>query len=131
MRTDLGRHRAARADRDADNDEIRAGDGRGIILDHLIGEPEFGDAPPRRRGARGSHDFARDACAKFGVVLTPDANSAHFNHIHIDAGRYKVCGMRRVDGTLPPELAHVMAGSDEGGAAPPAAHENIADTGAE
>ncbi len=76
------------------------------------------------------HEFARDACGKFGVVLTPDANSAHFNHIHIDAGRYKVCGMRRADGTLPPELATVTAHSDEG-AAPPPAHENIADTGAE
>ena len=68
------------------------------------------------------HEFARDACAKFGVVLTPDANSAHFNHIHIDAGRYHVCGMRRADGTLPPELAQVMAQEGED-------HESIADTG--
>lgn len=75
------------------------------------------------------HDFARDACAKFGVVLTPDANSAHFNHIHIDAGRYKVCGMRRADGTLPPELTRATAQSGEGGPALPPAHENIADTG--
>lgn len=76
------------------------------------------------------HEFARDACAKFGVVLTPDANSAHFNHIHIDAGRYKVCGMRRADGTLPPELATVVAESGEGEGTSPA-HENIADTGGE
>jgi len=67
------------------------------------------------------HDFAQAACDKFGVVLTPDANRAHFNHIHVDAGRYRVCGMRRADGTLPPELKHILAAEP--------ADESIADTG--
>jgi hypothetical protein len=71
------------------------------------------------------HAFARDACGNFGVVLTPDANSAHFNHIHIDASRFHVCGMRRADGTLPPELADVMAAVGEDG------DEAVADTGDE
>lgn len=74
------------------------------------------------RKSRFLHEFARDACAKFGVVLTPDANRAHFNHIHIDASRFHVCGMRRADGTLPPEVATLMAQEDED-------HEAIADTG--
>jgi hypothetical protein len=76
------------------------------------------------------HEFARAACAKFGVVLTPDANKAHFNHIHIDSSRYRVCGVRRADGTLPPELATAMAEAGEG--APPSARdESVADTGGE
>lgn len=47
-----------------------------------------------RRGAAGHflHDVARRACARFGVVLTPDSNRDHYNHIHIDAGPYKLCG---------------------------------------
>jgi hypothetical protein len=76
------------------------------------------------RKSRFLHEFARDACNQFGVVLTPDANSAHFNHIHIDASRFHVCGMRRADGTLPPELARAMAEEGED-------HESIADTGGE
>jgi hypothetical protein len=76
------------------------------------------------RKGRFLHEFARDACGSFGVVLTPDANSAHFNHIHIDASRFHVCGMRRADGTLPPELGAVMAQEGED-------HESIADTGDE
>jgi hypothetical protein len=37
MRADLLGHRAAGADRNAQNDEIRAFDGRGIALDNLVG----------------------------------------------------------------------------------------------
>jgi hypothetical protein len=54
------------------------------------------------------HEFARAACKRFGVILTPDANRDHYNHIHIDAGRYHLCGMRRADGTFVP-----LPGSDE------------------
>jgi hypothetical protein len=80
------------------------------------------------RRAEFLHEFARAACGKFGVVLTPDANRAHFNHIHIDASRYHVCGIRRADGTLPPELSHGVAQSGDG--VPPASRdESIADTG--
>ncbi len=107
---------------------------RGLAIDvagFLLSNGEFvsveHDWHGTGRRAEFLHEFARAACAKFGVVLTPDANSAHFNHIHIDAGRYRVCGMRRADGTLPPELAHAMAESGEGGAPP--THESIADTG--
>lgn len=55
-------------------------------------------------GAKGEflHEFARAACKRFGVILTPDANADHYNHIHIDAGRYHLCGMRRADGTFTP-----------------------------
>jgi hypothetical protein len=56
---------AAGADRHADNDEIGARNGGAIGLDHLIGEAEFGDAPPRRRRPRGRDDLAdRPLCAR-------------------------------------------------------------------
>ncbi|HEY5210078.1 MAG TPA: extensin family protein [Stellaceae bacterium] len=77
------------------------------------------------RKAEFLHEFARAACGRFGVVLTPDANRAHFNHVHIDVGRWHLCGMRRADGTLPPELERIVAESGEG-AAP---DESVADTG--
>ena len=69
------------------------------------------------------HEFAQAACDRFGVVLTPDANAAHYNHIHIDASRYHLCGIRSADGTLPPELTR--------GRAEHAPAESIADTGGE
>ena len=55
---DLRGDRAAGADRDADDDEIGAFDRRGIGLDHLVGEAEFGDALARRGRARGRDDRA-------------------------------------------------------------------------
>ena len=61
MRRDLLGDLAARADRSADDDEIGAGDRGGVGLDHLVGEPEFGDAPARRGGAGACHDFAHGA----------------------------------------------------------------------
>ncbi len=61
MRPDLFRDLPADADRGANDDEIGAGDSRGIGLDHLIGKAKFGDAPPRRRGARACHDLPHRA----------------------------------------------------------------------
>ena len=37
------------------------------------------------------HDVARGACRMFSVVLTPDANRDHRDHIHLDLGPYKLC----------------------------------------
>ena len=37
------------------------------------------------------HEVARGACRIFDVVLTPDANADHLDHIHLDLGRYKLC----------------------------------------
>ena len=51
--------------------------------------------------ARFLHDFARAACKRFSVVLTPDYNRDHRNHIHIDAGPQRLCGERA--GESPPD----------------------------
>ena len=41
------------------------------------------------------HDFLqtvhRSACRRFGTVLSPDYNAAHYNHLHIDQGRGPFC----------------------------------------
>lgn len=41
--------------------------------------------------ARFLHAVARGACRMFDVVLTPDANADHRDHIHVDLGPYKLC----------------------------------------
>ena len=61
MRADLGGDRAAGADRNADDDEIGAFDGRRIGFDHLIGEAELGHPPAGGGRAGGRHDRARGA----------------------------------------------------------------------
>jgi hypothetical protein len=37
-------------------------------------------------------DVARRACERFSVVLTPDSDRDHHDHIHLDGGPYKLCG---------------------------------------
>ena len=50
----------------------------------------------RRGGPRGRflHDIARRACRYFSVVLTPDSDRDHYNHIHLDTGPYRLCWHR-------------------------------------
>ncbi len=49
-----------------------------------------------RRGK--ARDFLRavagQACQYFNVVLTPDSDADHLNHIHLDLGPYKLCVRR-------------------------------------
>jgi hypothetical protein len=47
----------------------------------------------RGAGAKSAflHDIARRACHRFSVVLTPDSDADHYNHIHIDTGPWKLC----------------------------------------
>ena len=67
MRADLLGHRAAGADRNADDDQIGAFDRGGIGLHHLIGEAELGDAPARLRRTRGGDDRAHGALRAGGA----------------------------------------------------------------
>jgi hypothetical protein len=52
-------------------------------------ERDWRPAGPKRDFLR---DVARRACARFSVVLTPDSDAEHYNHIHLDAGPYRLCG---------------------------------------
>jgi len=45
-------------------------------------------AGPRREFLR---VLARRACAYFNVVLTPDSDSDHWNHFHLDVGPERAC----------------------------------------
>ncbi len=38
------------------------------------------------------HELARRACRRFSVVLTPDSDRDHRDHIHLDSGPWKLCG---------------------------------------
>ena len=67
MRANLLGHRAAHADRDADDDQIGALNGFFIPLDHLVGNAELGDARPRLGRARGGDDFAHGALRTGGT----------------------------------------------------------------
>ncbi len=58
MRPDFRGDVAASSDRNADDDEIGAGDRGGVAFDDLIGKSEFGNAPPRGGGACGRDDLA-------------------------------------------------------------------------
>ncbi|MGB1146628.1 MAG: extensin family protein [Alphaproteobacteria bacterium] len=37
------------------------------------------------------HDLSKSACGRFNVVLSPDYNEAHKDHLHFDLGPYRVC----------------------------------------
>lgn len=37
------------------------------------------------------HRIALAACSYFNLVLTPESNRDHFNHLHFDLGPYKLC----------------------------------------
>ena len=45
-------------------------------------------------GAKGAflHRLAAKACRYFSVVLTPDSNADHYNHLHFDIGPERYCG---------------------------------------
>ena len=61
LRADFFRHRAAGADRNADDHQVGIGDRGRAGVHHRVGEPQFADALPRRLGARRRHDGTHDA----------------------------------------------------------------------
>lgn len=51
-------------------------------------ERDWHDPGPKRTFL---HHLARRACQYFSVVLTPDSNAEHHDHIHVDIGRQRLC----------------------------------------
>jgi hypothetical protein len=47
------------------------------------------------RGPKGAflHQLAKSACGYFSVVLTPDSNADHYNHLHFDLGPSRLCSV--------------------------------------
>lgn len=51
----------------------------------------------RNNDAKGRflHAVVRAACNRFSLVLTPDSDRDHQNHLHLDSGPYRLCGVSR------------------------------------
>jgi hypothetical protein len=62
---------------------FRTASGRRISVQH-----DFRDPGPEGRFLRRSRD---GACRWFSAVLSPDYNSAHRDHFHLDRGRFAAC----------------------------------------
>lgn len=62
---------------------FRLADGR-----HISVEKDWKDPGPNGQFL---HKVRDGACQVFGMVLSPDYNAAHFNHIHVDMSVYREC----------------------------------------
>jgi hypothetical protein len=64
---------------------FRLSDATTVSVEHDWSEPG-----PKRLFLR---HLARRACDYFSVVLTPDSNAEHYNHIHLDIGPERLCSV--------------------------------------
>ena len=51
-------------------------------------ERDWAAPGPKREFLRA---LAKRACDYFNVVLTPDSDKFHYNHLHLDIGRWRLC----------------------------------------
>jgi hypothetical protein len=64
---------------------FRLSDGTTVSVEH-----DWSARGPKRLFLR---RLARRACSYFSVVLTPDSNAEHYDHIHLDIGRDRLCSV--------------------------------------
>jgi len=64
---------------------FRLSDGSTVSVEHDWTAPG-----PKRLFLR---HLAQRACGYFSVVLTPDSNAEHYNHIHLDIGPERLCSV--------------------------------------
>ena len=62
---------------------FRLSDGSTVSVQH-----DWNDPGPKGQFLR---QLARRACRYFSVVLTPDSNADHYDHLHLDIGRDRLC----------------------------------------
>ena len=62
---------------------FRLSDGTTVSVEH-----DWNDPGPKRLFLR---HLARQACGYFSVVLTPDSDADHSNHLHLDIGPDRLC----------------------------------------
>jgi hypothetical protein len=62
------------------------------LSDGTIISVEHDWSPPGRKSDF-LHHLAHSACQYFSMVLTPDSNSDHFNHMHLDIGPNRLCSV--------------------------------------
>lgn len=72
---------------------------KGYAIDITAFELEDGTVISVKKDWRGNpaksaflHDVARASCGTFNVVLTPNHDKFHQDHLHLDIGRYTLCG---------------------------------------
>ena len=78
----LSQHALGRA---IDISGFRLSDGTTISVEH-----DWNGSGARREFL---HRLARRACDHFSVVLTPDSDADHHNHIHLDIGPERLCSV--------------------------------------
>ncbi len=64
---------------------FRLSDGTTVSVEH-----DWSESGPKRQFLR---HLARRACSYFSVVLTPDSNAEHHDHIHLDIGPDRLCSV--------------------------------------
>jgi hypothetical protein len=64
---------------------FRLSDGSTVSVEH-----DWNERGPKRLFL---HRLARRACSYFSVVLTPDSNAEHYDHIHLDIGPDRLCSV--------------------------------------
>ena len=64
---------------------FRLSDGTTVSVHH-----DWSERGPKRLFLR---HLARRACSYFSVVLTPDSNAEHYDHIHLDIGPDRLCSV--------------------------------------
>ena len=64
---------------------FRLSDGTTVSVQH-----DWSESGPKRLFLR---HLARRACSYFSVVLTPDSNAEHYDHIHLDIGPDRLCSV--------------------------------------
>jgi hypothetical protein len=62
---------------------FRLSDGSTVSVEH-----DWNERGPKRLFL---HRLAHQACSYFSVVLTPDSNAEHYDHIHLDIGPDRLC----------------------------------------
>jgi hypothetical protein len=69
----------------------RAIDVSGFLMrsgERVIVDSDWAAPGPKRDFLRA---VAKRACDYFNVVLTPDSDKFHYNHLHLDIGRWRLC----------------------------------------
>ena len=69
----------------------RAIDVSGFVMkngERITVEQDWGTVGPRGEFL---HAVAKRACDYFNLVLTPDSDKDHYNHLHLDLGRWRLC----------------------------------------
>lgn len=79
-RSRMSLHSQARA---LDLAGFRTADGQVVVVDR--------DWRDRGRKGRFLRALAKAACGRFAVVLTPESDNLHLDHIHVDIGPWRLC----------------------------------------